>query len=319
MKLVTVNDGAESVAGVLLEDDCVLCLARAANFTGIENHSAFLRIRSILENGLIPDVKRLLEEVDTADTIRRRMEQEEDIILQPATPLMPPIPDPSFILAQGMAYRNHLDEMKVPTPQEPAALFKVPSGLIGSGAPIVLPKNHADMVDYEGEFCAVVGKVCYRVEEKDVYDYIAGYTIMNDVSARDWVEAALNSDQAQMQAVLSWNKNVQGKHFPSFAPMGPCMVTRDEIEDPHELELSTRLNGELMQHTRIDDLIFRVEEFISYYSQWYKFLPGDVISTGTPGGVGYGRDPKVFMKDGDVIEVSVTRIGSLTNPVIRER
>ena len=314
MKLVTLSQGPKGVAGAVLSDGRVLCLSSAAEMLGVSNAAAFVSVRAMLEMNLVDTARQMVAKVEADSGLSEKLIS-GGAILPSDSPLMAPVPDPSFILAQGLAYRKHLDEMGVPLPKEPAALIKVPSSLTGHNQPIVLPPDNPDMVDYEGEFCAVIGKVCHRVAPEDVYEHIAGYTIMNDVSARDWVAAALEQGQKQMQAVLSWNKNLQGKQFPTFTPLGPCLVTRDEIPDPHQLEMTTRLNGEVMQQTSIGDLIFRVEEFISYYSHWYKFLPGDVISTGTPGGVGQGRDPKVYMKNGDVIEVSVTGIGTLRNTV----
>jgi acylpyruvate hydrolase len=317
MKLVTADTGVGGLAGVLLSDGSILCVDPSAEVMGHPNAGQLKSVRTILTLGLLPVIQDLVARVESDPMLIERLKA-ADTILPASSPLMAPIPDPSFILAQGLAYRKHLEEMNVPLPKEPASLIKLPSSLTGSGRPILLPSGHPNKVDYEGEFCAVIGKECYRVQPSEVYDYIAGYTIMNDVSARDWVEAALEPGQAQMQAVLSWNKNLQGKQFPTFTPVGPCMLTADEVADPHELELTTTLNGEVMQHTAISDLIFRVEEFIAHYSQWYKFLPGDIISTGTPEGVGQGRDPKVYLKPGDVIEVSVTSIGTLSNVVVAE-
>ena len=222
---------------------------------------------------------------------------------------------PSFILAQGLAYKKHLDEMDVPGPKTPAYLIKAPSSVTGHRCPIVLPGDHPDMVDWEGEFCAVVGREFHNISPEQVLENLAGYTIINDVSARDWTAAALNKDQSQMQAVLTWGDNLLGKQFPTFTPLGPVMVTSDEIENPNALELTTTVNGELMQHTNTSDLLFSVEDMIAHFSKWYRFLPGDVISTGSPSGVGYGRDPKVFLKPGDIVEVTVEGVGTLSNPV----
>jgi acylpyruvate hydrolase len=317
MKLVTLVDGPLGEAGVLLSEGDILVLSKAQAALSGSIHSAFSCVRALLENGLLSDVQKLLHKVESDGGVRSQLLAAGAIVPGDA-PLMAPIPRPSFILAQGLAYRNHLEEMNVPLPKEPAALIKAPSSLTGSGQAIILPRDHPDMVDFEGEFCAVIGKPCYRVAAEDVYDYVAGYTIMNDVSARDWVKAALQQGQAQMEAVLSWNKNLQGKQFPTFTPLGPYLVTKDEIPDPHALQLTTRLNGEVMQHANISDLIFRIEDFIAYYSQWYRFEAGDIISTGTPGGVGQGRDPQVFMKAGDLVEVSVTSLGTLSNHVENE-
>ena len=146
-------------------------------------------------------------------------------------------------------------------------------------------------------------------------DYVAGYTIVNDVSARNWVGGTKMAKQP-MDAVHSWTRNLMGKQLPTFCPMGPVLVTRDEIADPHELKLTTTLNGEVMQSANTNDLVFQLPELIAYFSQWYQFLPGDVITTGSPGGVGFARDPQVFMKAGDVVAITVDGVGTLSNPIV---
>ena len=146
-------------------------------------------------------------------------------------------------------------------------------------------------------------------------DYVAGYTMANDVSARDWVADVFSATEP-FPSILAWERNIMGKLLPSFTPCGPVIATKDEVEDPHDLLLEFRLNGEVMQSSRTDDLIFNVPQIVSYFSKWYRFEPGDIVTTGTPAGVGVGRNPKVFMKPGDHAEVSLGGIGVLSNPVI---
>jgi acylpyruvate hydrolase len=160
----------------------------------------------------------------------------------------------------------------------------------------------------------VIGKPCHNVKAARALDYVAGYTIVNDVSARDWV-APIFASTGIMGPIHAWEHNLLGKMYPTFCPMGPVLATRDEVADPDNVRIRTRLNGKLMQDASTDDLVFRVADLIEYYSQFYVFKPGDVITTGSPSGVGFGRSPKVFMKDGDVIEVEVEGIGTLSNPV----
>jgi 2-keto-4-pentenoate hydratase/2-oxohepta-3-ene-1,7-dioic acid hydratase in catechol pathway len=145
-------------------------------------------------------------------------------------------------------------------------------------------------------------------------DYVAGYTLVNDVSARDWV-AAVFAAQGIMGPIHAWEQNLLGKMFPTFCPMGPCMVTKDELPDPGKVRIETRLNGKVVQSASTDDLVFSVPQLIEYYSQFYLLRPGDVITTGSPSGVGFGRNPKLFMKAGDVVEVEVAEIGILRSPV----
>jgi 2-keto-4-pentenoate hydratase/2-oxohepta-3-ene-1,7-dioic acid hydratase in catechol pathway len=228
--------------------------------------------------------------------------------------LLAPIPDPGLVLSVGMNYHEHLKEMKTPVPEKPAAFTKSVASIVGSGEPIKVPRAHPKMLDWEGEFSVIIGKPCHRVKASKALDYVAGYTLVNDVSARDWV-AAIFQAQGTMGPIHAWEHNLLGKMFPTFCPMGPCMVTKDELPDPDDVRIETRLNGKVMQSASTDDLVFGVRELIEYYSQFYLFKPGDVITTGSPSGVGYGRNPKVFMKPGDVVEVEVKEIGVLRNPV----
>lgn len=228
--------------------------------------------------------------------------------------LVAPIPDPGLVLSVGMNYHEHLKEMKTPVPEKPAAFTKSVASIIGSGEAIKVPPSHPGMLDWEGEFSVVIGRACHRVKASQALDYVAGYTLVNDVSARDWV-AAIFQAKGTMGPIHAWEHNLLGKMFPTFCPMGPCMVTKDELPDPGKVHIETRLNGKVMQSANTDDLVFGVRELIEYYSQFYLFKPGDVITTGSPSGVGYGRNPKVFMKPGDVVEVEVKQIGVLRNPI----
>ena len=228
--------------------------------------------------------------------------------------LLAPIPNPGMVLSVGMNYHEHLKEMKTPVPEKPAAFTKSVASIVGPEAPIRIPPSNPDMLDWEGEFSVVIGRPCHRVKAAQALDYVAGYTIVNDVSARDWV-APIFSAQGIMGPIHAWEHNLLGKMFPTFCPMGPVLATRDEVPDPANVKLQTRLNGMVMQDANTDDLVFSVVELIEYYSQFYLFRPGDVITTGSPSGVGYGRKPKLFMKAGDVVEVEVQGIGVLRNPI----
>ena len=171
------------------------------------------------------------------------------------------------------------------------------------------------MVDYEAELSFVFGRTCHNVGVGEAMDYVAGYTIANDVSARNWVGEVMAA-QGVFPAAQAWERNIMGKNFPTFTPCGPVIVTADEIADPHDLDLSLTLNGTVMQATKTDDLIFDLPQIIAYFSQWYRFQPGDIVTTGTPAGVGFGRDPKVFLKPGDTVAVTISGIGTLQNPVV---
>ena len=258
-------------------------------------------LKGILESGGLARVKKVLKSRKHRTPLRRAK-------------LLPPISNPALLLSVGMNYHEHLKEMKTPVPEKPAAFTKSVASIIASGQPILLPASHPDMVDWEGEFTVVIGKGGYRIPAAKALDHVAGYTIVNDVSARNWV-APIFSSTGIMGPIHAWEHNLLGKMMPTFCPMGPCIATRDEIPNPDDVKIVTRLNGQVMQDANTDDLVFSVAKLIEYYSQFYRFLPGDCITTGSPSGVGFGRNPKVFMKAGDTIEVEVSGIGVLSNPV----
>jgi 2-keto-4-pentenoate hydratase/2-oxohepta-3-ene-1,7-dioic acid hydratase in catechol pathway len=246
--------------------------------------------------------------------LRQRLRERGVLLSQERVTLAAPIPEPGVILSAGMNFRAHLEEMNTPVPKQPTAFIKSSAAVIGPGEAIRPPKSAADMVDWEGEFSAVIGRPCHNVSAAEALDYVAGYTLINDVSARDWV-APVFSATGTMGPILAWEANILGKQFPTFCPLGPVIVTKDEIPDPDDVDLETRLNGQVMQKTNTSDLVFGVARLIEHFSRFYRFRPGDVITTGSPAGVGYGRNPKVFMKAGDLIEVEAMGIGVLANPV----
>lgn len=166
-----------------------------------------------------------------------------------------------------------------------------------------------------GVFSAVFGRPCHGVDAGEALEYVAGYTLINDVSARDWV-APVFAASGVMGPIFAWEQNLLGKQFPTFCPMGPVLATREEVPDPDGVDLQTTLNGEVMQSASTSDLVFGLAALIAHYSRFYRFLPGDVITTGSPSGVGYGRSPQRFMKAGDTIAVRASGIGTLTNPVV---
>jgi 2-keto-4-pentenoate hydratase/2-oxohepta-3-ene-1,7-dioic acid hydratase in catechol pathway len=218
--------------------------------------------------------------------------------------LLAPIPDPQKIICLGLNYRDHAEESGMPIPAEPILFSKYPSTLVGQGAEIVLPRVSTE-VDYEAELVFVIGRRCKLVERGDALDYVAGYTVGHDVSARDW---QLNKPGKQWMA---------GKTFDTFAPMGPALVTADEVPDPHALGIRLRLNGKTMQDSNTSQLIFKVDEVVAYLSQIMTLEPGDLIFTGTPPGVGMARKPPVWLQPGDVCEVEIDGLGTLRNPVVR--
>jgi 2-keto-4-pentenoate hydratase/2-oxohepta-3-ene-1,7-dioic acid hydratase in catechol pathway len=265
------------------------------------------------DRSLPPTLKGILE-VNGISRIKKILKNKKHRVPYKRAKLLPPISNPGLLLSVGMNYHEHLKEMKTPVPEKPAAFTKSVASIIASGEPIQLPASHPNMVDWEGEFTVVIGKGGYRIPAAKALDHVAGYTLANDVSARDWVTAIFQS-QGIMGPIHAWEHNLLGKMMPTFCPMGPCIATRDEIPDPANVKIQTRLNGQVMQDANTDDLVFSVVKLIEYYSQFYRFMPGDCITTGSPSGVGFGRNPKVFMKAGDVVEVEVKEIGVLRNPI----
>ena len=316
MKLLTICDGFDGRLGVLL-DDVVLDVGLAAETLELETEypRSVIEFIDCAERGW-KQVESLVAEIQRGDKDQLlNLRDSGGLVSYPDTKLLAPIPRPGFILSVGMNYRDHLAEMNTPVPDVPASFTKHPSSVIGPNEPIVLPPSNADMVDFEGEICFVFGSECNRVDEKDAWDYVAGLTIANDVSARDWV-APIFEQETSMAAIHAWEVNVLGKQFPTFCPMGPVLVTVDEIADTSNMRIQTRLNGELMQSSSSSEFVFDIPKLIAYFSRWYRFSPGDIVTTGSPGGVGYGRQPKVFMRDGDVVEVELEGVGILSNPVL---
>ena len=214
--------------------------------------------------------------------------------------LLAPVGDPQKIICIGQNYRDHCAEQNQPLPERAILFAKFPSALNNPGGEIVLPAL-SEQVDYEAELAFVIGKRAKHVAEADAKEYIAGYMCLNDVTARD----IQYSDK-------QW---VRGKTFDTFAPTGPYLLTAEEVADPHDLDISLTLNGETMQKSNTSNLIYKIPYLIHNLSQTMTLLPGDIISTGTPGGVGMYSNPQVFLKSGDTVSVIISGLGTLTNTV----
>jgi 2,4-didehydro-3-deoxy-L-rhamnonate hydrolase len=211
---------------------------------------------------------------------------------------------PGKIVCVGLNYHDHAEEGGQDLPKEPLLFAKWPNTLIGDGEPIVLPEA-STQVDYEAELGVVIGTTAKHVAERDALDVVAGYICVNDVSARD-----LQFGDGQ------WTR---GKSPDTFCPVGPRLVPRDEIEDPQALAIRCIVNGETLQDSSTSQMIFSVAEIIAYVTRVITLEPGDLIATGTPAGVGVFRDPQVLLKDGDEVSVEIEGLGTLTNPVEKER
>ena len=220
--------------------------------------------------------------------------------------LLAPVAPPN-ILALGLNYRQHAAETRMDLPRIPVVFMKATSSLVGPGDPILLPGAGPDHVDYEGELAVVIGREIRNVSPAVARAAILAYTCANDVSARDW-QFSKQSGQ--------W---IRGKSFDTFCPMGPWIVTPEALPDPQRLRLRTLLNGTVVQEASTADMIFSIPDIISDLSRTMTLLPGTVILTGTPQGVGFSRTPPLFLRDGDTVTVEIEEIGALTNPVRAER
>jgi 2-keto-4-pentenoate hydratase/2-oxohepta-3-ene-1,7-dioic acid hydratase in catechol pathway len=283
MKFVTFENNGVSEPGVIV-DDSVISLKPAG----------FPDMLAVIAGGL-----------DALERVRTYAgsKSASDGQALSAVRLLAPIPRPPKIICVGLNYRDHALESKMEIPTVPTLFSKYPTAVIGPGAPIVLPKVSAKP-DYEAEFAFVIGKGGRHIAAENWQEHVFGYMNLNDVSARDF-----------QMATTQW---MIGKTFDTFAPTGPWLVSADEIVDPHHLDVSLTINGEELQHSNTSNLIFRIPDLIAYMSQVFTLEPGDIISTGTPSGVGFARKPPRWLVAGDDVVMRVAGLGELRNPVVAE-
>lgn len=217
--------------------------------------------------------------------------------------LLPPIPDSRRIVCVGLNYKSHIAETGSETPKYPILFPRYPSSLVGNGARLIRP-NLSERFDFEGELAVVIGRPGRHIPAERALDHVAGYACFNDGSIRDFQRHT--------------SQFMPGKNFDRSGSFGPWLVTADEVGDIKALQLTTTLNGEVVQQTGLDDLLFGVEALIAYMSQIWELQPGDVIATGTTGGVGALRQPQLWMKPGDRVEVIIDKVGTLSNPIAQE-
>ncbi len=258
---------------------------------------ADLSVRALLERG-----QPYVEEVFA--WAKPQFEAKSQLLPLDTLELGPPVPDPDKLICLGVNYREHAAEAQQELPAVPMFFAKFRNSLSGPTSPILLPRV-SRQIDYEGELAVIIGTRCKEVSEQEALQYVAGYSIMNDVSARD----------VQLQT-SQWTA---GKALDTFAPMGPGIVPASDIPDPQTLMLTTRVNGQVVQHDSTANMIFTVATAIAFLSSLMTLEPGDIIATGTPSGVGFKRTPPLFLQEGDVVEVEIERIGRIRNLVIRAR
>jgi 2-keto-4-pentenoate hydratase/2-oxohepta-3-ene-1,7-dioic acid hydratase in catechol pathway len=253
-------------------------------------------VRRFLEAG--PAAQDAIQAMDTA-AAAGRLEWVSHPVAEAR--LLAPLHDPEKFLCIGLNYKDHAEETKSPIPKEPPLFAKFPTAIIASGDPIVRPRG-CQQLDYEVELAFVIGRRAKDVPAADALDYIFGYTIVNDVSARDF-----------QMATSQW---MAGKVCDSFAPMGQWIADRSEIPDPHVLDLSTWVNGTRLQHGNSKNLIYDINVLVAFLSAHLTLMPGDIVATGTPAGVGFSRKPPILLKAGDRVRMEITGLGTIDNPVV---
>jgi acylpyruvate hydrolase len=313
MKLVSIDAPLSPRTGVLLGPD-VLDFALAGDVVPLANWIP-TAMPALLAGGSegLDLIQRIVDQIeDSRSDARDRLQRCGALRPGADVRLAAPVPRPGVVLSHGRAYFSHLKEMqktdKPAVEEDPKAFMKNVNSIVGPDSPIVLPPQCSSMVDFEGEFSVVFGANCHNVAESDALATVAGYTIINDVSARNWVDNFVRTGDPDL--------NRMGKQLPTFCPMGPVIATKDEVPDPHDVNLTTTLNGKVMQSAHTSDLIWKIPTLISYFSRWYPFRPGDILTTGSPAGVGFGREPKVFMGPGDEVAITVSGVGTLRNTIV---
>jgi len=319
MKLVTFESGDQNRVGVLrdgsvLDIEVAIDLLRGSALGLAPRPELQEAVNTVLAGGATPhDMLDLLErgeawrralaEILDAVTASQRPSHLPQTLFAPLEKvrLRAPLQRPGKIVCVGLNYESHRAEQGLKSPARPVFFLKSGNTICGPGDPIVLPPNSTE-VDYEAEFAVVIGKRGKGIPEEKAFEHVAGYTILNDVSARD-----------MQYGDRQW---FRGKSCDTFGPTGPCIVTSDEISDPHRLRISLTLNGRTMQDSNTHDLIFKIPFLVSYLSQSLTWEVGDLLSTGTPGGVGHYHKPPAYLKPGDTVSVTVEGIGTLTNPVV---
>lgn len=282
MKLVSYRDTKGDSFGVATGDG-LIDVGRAGDIPAVS-------LREALEQNVLGDIRGFASG------------RKPDAALDDVT-LLPPIPDPHKIICVGLNYAAHAAEGGREPPEYPSLFPRYANTLVGHGQPMIRPKA-SETLDYEGELAFVVGKAGRHISKDRAYDHVAGYSCFNDGSIREWQRHT--------------SQFLPGKNFVGTGGFGPWLITIDEVPDPAALTLITRLNGEEMQHTGVDDLIFDVPAMVAYISTFTELVPGDVVVTGTPSGVGAYRKPPVWMKDGDTVEIDISGVGVLRNPIADE-
>ncbi|MBM7691548.1 2-keto-4-pentenoate hydratase/2-oxohepta-3-ene-1,7-dioic acid hydratase in catechol pathway [Peribacillus deserti] len=270
----------------------------------VQNDGVIISLSALRETEFPACIKTFIERSEElrplAEQLIGQHENEQARFTLSDVKILAPIPNPEKIICVGLNYMDHCKETGMEPPASPVIFSKYANAISGHNEAVKIPVN-SNEVDFEAELAVVIGKEAKCVTEEEAMDFVFGYTILNDISARD-----------QQFSDGQW---ARGKTADTFAPTGPFVVTHDEVGDPHNLDISLKLNGSLMQDSNTTQLIFTVPKIISFLSQSMTLKPGDIIATGTPPGVGMGRNPKIWLKKGDRMDVTIEKIGTLSNYV----
>lgn len=291
MKLVTYTKNNSEFIGVVKENKVV-------NLNQLLEENS-LTMLELTQRGLgfIKEIEGKLAGVNSAAT-PGLVEKLDDVVLKA------PLSNPGKVVCVGLNYMDHCREQKVEPPKSPLIFSKWPSCIVGPEENIILPEE-SDQVDYEAELGVIIGKTGKHISEANVFDHIFGYVVANDVSARD--------------VQFSDGQWIRGKSYDTFTPCGPYLVTADEVKDPHQLSIRCTVNGEVLQDSNTNEMIFNINEVVAYLSKGFTFEAGDLLLTGTPDGVGVFRDPKIFLHDGDEVVIEIEGLGTLKNTCVAEK
>ena len=303
MKIVSyqlLNSSSDShFVGALVQDGAAILDFNATLQAAPLNPLAYFD----LDSELFHKAAEVWTQINEDQSMAKALREQGLIIPRSDVRILAPVPRPNKLICVGLNYRDHAVESNLPIPASPVIFSKFTTAIIGSGESIVLP-SLSQQVDYEAELAFVIGRRAKSVQREQAYDYVLGYTCFNDISERDF-----------QFADGQW---VRGKSCDTFAPMGECIVTKDEISDPHQLSIQLRLNGQTLQDSNTNQLIFGIPELVEFLSATITLEPGDVVATGTPPGVGFARKPPIYLQVGDVVEVAIEKIGILANPISNE-
>lgn len=301
MKLLTFSQDGGTSLGIVTPEGVLHVAKAAAALSAPEAEQIPASVMEVIQGGsaAVSKLHSLVEQSRTAANADSLYLKEKELTLQPC------VTHPNKIICVGLNYRRHAEETGSPIPQFPILFNKFNNSLTGHGQDVSLPKV-TSKVDYEAELVIVIGKKAKYVTKEDALDHVFGYCCVNDLSARD----------LQMRT-QQW---LLGKSCDGFSPLGPYLVTADEIANPNDLEIRCIVNGEVRQNSNTSDMIFKCDEIVSYISQHMTLVPGDIILTGTPEGVvlGYPEEKQVWLKDGDIVTIEIEQLGSLTNRMVAE-